>query len=64
MSQVRLIEDAIIVGETNKILDTSIQSKEENPRKLSKQLNTSSMEYEVAVSETWSVDGPIKNCSS
>ncbi|XP_050872709.1 centromere protein C isoform X4 [Lathyrus oleraceus] len=59
-----IIEDVIAAGETNKILDTSAQSKEDNSRKLSEQLNASSMEYEVAVSETCSVDDPIKNCSS
>ncbi|KAL5061596.1 hypothetical protein RYX36_023333 [Vicia faba] len=59
-----IIEDVIAAGKTNKILDTSAQSKEDNSRKLSEQLKASLTENEVAVSETCSVDDPIRKCIS
>lgn len=58
-----IIEDVIASGETNKILDPSEKSKEDNSRKLSEQLNASLIEDEVAASETCSIDDPIRNCT-
>lgn len=59
-----IIEDVIAADETNKIVDTSARPKEDNSRKLSEQLKASLTENEVAVSETFSVGDPTRNCIS
>jgi hypothetical protein len=58
-----IIKDVIAAAETNSILETTDNSKEDNSRKSSDKVNASITE-DVAVSETSLSDDPDRNCTS